>query len=606
MVQLGRIGSTMVWFLAWTLTGGISQVQGARSRFGLLVAVTPGLPDQHFCIRYYPELHNLTSNIQDAPQYELKDLTDLSWEDTCPEIRTSDPRADLPDLTQKVALVSAQNASGNCSIADRAHILETHHAVGLIADDSVPTRFNASEHTTNIFVTALFHPDTKQKLLDIKQSHPKSKFIVYGPEEAERTLDGSLILIFCMAVFTVGLGSLWSGYTKHSLRLTHERKLPNSSADGARYAEDGSAPGDGAHVPDPQAANQDHNEAMSVSITPIWVIFFVFGMCSMLILLYFFFNYLVYIVIGMFVLASIIATYACFEPMIMWSYHAFPCCPTLRIPRCNLYLCVINMELRQFMLLCVSVGLSLVWLVFRKEDWAWILQDFLGIMFSLNMLKTLRLPSFKICTILLSILFFYDIFFVFITPLFTKNGKSVMVEVATGADTGEQLPMVLRVPRLTYNPLHACWIPYSILGFGDILVPGLLVSYCHAFDLLRETPCKIYWVVSNVFYALSLIATFISLLLMESAQPALLYIVPFTLIPMATVAGVRGEFKEFWLGDKFFDEDGDLDESVHDCPPTMATDPELSDPPAVRSTSGSSLAKIKTKPKEEDVHRLID
>lgn len=73
-----------------------------------------------------------------------------------------------------------------------------------------------------------------------------------------------------------------------------------------------------------------------------------------------------------------------------------------------------------------------------------------------------------------------------------------MVEVATGADTGEQLPMVLRVPRLTYNPLHACWIPYSILGFGDILVPGLLVSYCHAFDLLRDTPCKIYWVVSNV------------------------------------------------------------------------------------------------------------
>ena len=43
------------------------------------------------------------------------------------------------------------------------------------------------------------------------------------------------------------------------------------------------------------------------------------------------------------------------------------------------------------------------------------------------MLKTLRLPSFKICTILLSILFFYDIFFVFITPLFTKvNGKTLL------------------------------------------------------------------------------------------------------------------------------------------------------------------------------------
>ena len=49
-----------------------------------------------------------------------------------------------------------------------------------------------------------------------------------------------------------------------------------------------------------------------------------------------------------------------------------------------------------------------------------ILQDFLGIIFCTHMLKVLRLPSFKICTFLLGILFFYDIFFVFITPLITK------------------------------------------------------------------------------------------------------------------------------------------------------------------------------------------
>ena len=61
------------------------------------------------------------------------------------------------------------------------------------------------------------------------------------------------------------------------------------------------------------------------------------------------------------------------------------------------------------------------------------------------MLHVLRMPSLMICSILLGILFFYDIFFVFITPLFTRNGKSVMVEVATGGETGEQLPMVLKV-----------------------------------------------------------------------------------------------------------------------------------------------------------------
>merc|ERR1711902_215602 len=121
-------------------------------------------------------------------------------------------------------------------------------------------------------------------------------------------------------------------------------------------------------------------------------------------------------------------------------------------------------ELRQALLLVASISISVVWLVFRKEDWAWILQDILGILFSINMLKVLRLPSLKICTILLSALFFYDIFFVFITPLFMEGGKSVMVEVATGHSSDEQLPMVLRVPHLSTNPSRVCFVhTYSLL-----------------------------------------------------------------------------------------------------------------------------------------------
>lgn len=44
----------------------------------------------------------------------------------------------------------------------------------------------------------------------------------------------------------------------------------------------------------------------------------------------------------------------------------------------------------------------------------------------------IRLPNMKIGTFLLLALLVYDIFFVFITPLFSARGKSVMVEVATG------------------------------------------------------------------------------------------------------------------------------------------------------------------------------
>ena len=36
---------------------------------------------------------------------------------------------------------------------------------------------------------------------------------------------------------------------------------------------------------------------------------------------------------------------------------------------------------------------------------------------------------------------------------------------------------------------------------------------------------------------------------MNSAQPALLYLVPFTLIPTILVAAIRGDLTAMWVGD---------------------------------------------------------
>ena len=162
-----------------------------------------------------------------------------------------------------------------------------------------------------------------------------------------------------------------------------------------------------------------------------------------------------YVFIAVFCIASTLAMYICLEPLVKAS-------PVLRLQRLNhnLYRCVLQLELRQILMLAASIATSATWFVFRKSDWSWILQDILGIMLCISMLKVLRLPSLKICTILLSALFFYDIFFVFITPLFMEGGKSVMVEVATGGDSGEQLPMVLRVPHLSNDPSRVCYDHY--------------------------------------------------------------------------------------------------------------------------------------------------
>lgn len=49
-------------------------------------------------------------------------------------------------------------------------------------------------------------------------------------------------------------------------------------------------------------------------------------------------------------------------------------------------------------------------------------------------------------------------------------------------------------------------------------------------------------------YFLGMILTFIVMLLSGMGQPALLYLVPFTVITSAVVAGCRGEMKQFWAG----------------------------------------------------------
>ncbi|PIO33600.1 hypothetical protein AB205_0093730 [Aquarana catesbeiana] len=75
-----------------------------------------------------------------------------------------------------------------------------------------------------------------------------------------------------------------------------------------------------------------------------------------------------------------------------------------------------------------------------------------------------------------------------------ENGESIMVEVAAGpSEKSEKLPVVIRVPRLQYSALTLCEIPMSLLGFGDIIVPGLLVAYCKRFDV-RTSSSSIYYI----------------------------------------------------------------------------------------------------------------
>ncbi|MEE6487199.1 hypothetical protein FKM82_014830 [Ascaphus truei] len=299
-------------------------------------------------------------------------------------------------------------------------------------------------------------------------------------------------------------------------------------------------------------ADKKHDDE-TVDVTPIMICVFVVMCCTMLVLLYYFYDYLVYAIIGIFCLAASIGLYSCLSPFVRRLPYG-----KCRVPDNNLPYFHKRPQVRTLLLAAFCIGVSITWGVFRNEDqWAWVLQDILGIAFCLYMLKTIRLPTFKGCTLLLLVLFIYDVFFVFITPFLTKSGESIMVEVAAGPSdslTHEKLPMVLKVPRLNSSPLALCDRPFSLLGFGDILVPGLLVAYCHRFDIQMQSS-RIYFVACTIAYGIGLLVTFVALALMQMGQPALLYLVPCTLLTSLAVALWRKELTMFWTGSGFVQKD---------------------------------------------------
>ena len=53
-------------------------------------------------------------------------------------------------------------------------------------------------------------------------------------------------------------------------------------------------------------------------------------------------------------------------------------------------------EVRRVLLALCCVGVAITWAIMRNEPYAWIAQDILGVMFCMNMMKTLRLPSLQV------------------------------------------------------------------------------------------------------------------------------------------------------------------------------------------------------------------
>jgi signal peptide peptidase-like protein 2B len=235
----------------------------------------------------------------------------------------------------------------------------------------------------------------------------------------------------------------------------------------------------------------------------------------------------------------------------------------------------------EFVSTALAFLFATLWFIFRHESFAWAMQDILALSLVFSFLLAIRIQNLRLATILLSSFFFYDIFMVFISPAIFA-GRSVMVEVATAgaasevtSDKGEcirneeeRMPMLFAFPRFD-------WLGgYSMIGLGDIVIPGLLISFALRVDYARceklariraETSAHLpsarrlsffgahyYWIPLCCSYIVGLSLTFAANIEGWTfgtgipGQPALLYLVPCTLLTMIFLAKRKGELMPLW------------------------------------------------------------
>jgi minor histocompatibility antigen H13 len=214
----------------------------------------------------------------------------------------------------------------------------------------------------------------------------------------------------------------------------------------------------------------------------------------------------------------------------------------------------------------------------------WFLTNLQGFAVCYGALQLMSPTTFATGTLILSGLFFYDIWAVFFTPL--------MVTVATNLD----VPIKLVFPRPSEEGKKPA---FSMLGLGDIVLPGIMIALALRFDLymfylrkqkkitqasedgkeievvekapyvsvsgnwaerlltsgfhgdslpasLSTTFPKPYFTASMVGYIIGMVATLVFMSVFQHAQPALLYLVPGVLVSLWSTGLARGELSEMW------------------------------------------------------------
>ncbi|XP_022641583.1 signal peptide peptidase-like 2 isoform X3 [Vigna radiata var. radiata] len=398
----------------------------------------------------------------------------------------ADPMDCCSASTVKLSGSAALCVRGTCDFSAKAVVAQTGGAAAVFIINDADELFEMNCASDQSVNISIPVVQTTKSVGDAlnKLLTSKKKVEVLPYAPTRPVVDYSVAFLWLMAVATVICASLWADITTPDQIDERYNELSPKSA--------------------MSEAGKDDSEEI-VNIDTKGAVVFVITASTFLVLLFFFMSsWFIWVLIILFCIGGIEGMHNC---IVSLGLRKRPTCAqkNVNLPFFG------EVSIFSLITLLFSVTFAVLWVVFRHESFSWFGQDLLGICLMITVLQMARLPNIKVA----------------------RGDKA----------GGEAIPMLLRFPRLS-DP----WGGYDMIGFGDILFPGLLVSFSRRFDKdLKKGVVSGYFLWLVIGYAFGLFFTYLGLYLMNGhGQPALLYLVPCTLGVAVVLGCKRGELSVLW------------------------------------------------------------
>uniref|UniRef100_A0A5S6QQY2 Signal peptide peptidase-like 3 n=1 Tax=Trichuris muris TaxID=70415 RepID=A0A5S6QQY2_TRIMR len=196
--------------------------------------------------------------------------------------------------------------------------------------------------------------------------------------------------------------------------------------------------------------------------------------------------------------------------------------------------------------LFTSLTLLFAWLMTGH----WLLMDALAVGLSVSFIALVRLPSLKVSTLLLLGLLIYDLFWVFFSSYLFQTNVMLYVASKTAENPIAVVsrkfhfvklindPPKLSLPAKLMFPSLQDVGSFTILGLGDVVMPAS--ATVSGFQKVTYFHCSL------IGYFFGLLSAAVFSEVFKTAQPALLYLVPFTLLPLVVMAYLKGDLYAMW------------------------------------------------------------